>query len=135
MAFCRFCGNEFEPRKQGRPQEHCPGGKCRRAAEAEARKLGREALRKAACQGLGGAIVPRGPRLTEEERVRRAKDRAADALAAYNQKRRIELGLASPVIDEQSKSTKDGDLSECREAVGRYDMRNGDAQIQELHPY
>jgi hypothetical protein len=38
---CGYCGNEFEPRKQGRRQIFCPGGKCRRAAETKDRRHGR----------------------------------------------------------------------------------------------
>ena len=38
---CGYCGNGFEPRKQGRRQLFCPGGKCRRAAETKDRRRGR----------------------------------------------------------------------------------------------
>jgi len=38
---CGYCENEFEPRKQGRRQIFCPGGKCRRAAETKDRRHGR----------------------------------------------------------------------------------------------
>jgi len=43
---CDHCKNEFEPRRQGRRQRFCPGGKCRRANDTEARRLGVRALRR-----------------------------------------------------------------------------------------
>lgn len=45
---CEHCGKEFEPRKSGRPQRHCPGGECYEAKRAEDRRLGRELRRRLA---------------------------------------------------------------------------------------
>ena len=38
---CGYCGNAFEPRKQGRRQIYYPGGRCRRAAETRDKQRGR----------------------------------------------------------------------------------------------
>jgi hypothetical protein len=43
---CDYDKKEFEPRRQGRRQRFCPGGKCRKAFYAEARRKGANALRR-----------------------------------------------------------------------------------------
>ena len=43
---CGYCKKEFEPRKSGKAQQFCPGGKCRRANDTEARRLGVKMLRR-----------------------------------------------------------------------------------------
>lgn len=44
VTSCKHCEAGFERRASGRRQDFCPGGKCRRAHDAEARRLGRQVL-------------------------------------------------------------------------------------------
>jgi hypothetical protein len=77
---CRGCGTSFEPRRQGRPQKYCTTP-CRKDRDRKAWKTGMAVLDRL----NGSEPGPRGrtPRATEDERVRKAKDRAADQLADY----------------------------------------------------
>jgi hypothetical protein len=96
---CDHCKNEFEPRAPGRPQRFCPGGDCRRAFFAEARRVGADALRH----------HPGTAKLTAEDRARKAKDKAVDMLAAYIEKRRREIAAGSPrLIDIAARSLTAG---------------------------
>jgi hypothetical protein len=82
---CDNCGTKFEPRRKGRPQRFCPNaGRCRREFEVKARHTGAQVLRE-----TGAGQAPRR-RLSEDEQIRRAKDRAAAALKAYNDRRQAE---------------------------------------------
>lgn len=119
---CDHCKNEFEPRVSGgTPQRFCPGGDCRRAFFAKARRVGADALRR----------HPGTAMLTAEDRVRKAKDRAADQMAAYIEKRRREIAAGSPrLIDVATRGlTADPDSSAV--APVDPDLRNGQSKPQE----
>ncbi|MGH7829546.1 MAG: hypothetical protein ACREP8_05165, partial [Candidatus Binatia bacterium] len=79
-------------RKQGRPGRFCPGADHGRLYYREG---GREYAQ--VLKDRRAASLPRKrPKSSEEERVRKAKDRAADALAAYNEQRRKKLATVRP---------------------------------------
>jgi hypothetical protein len=50
---CLFCKTILAPRRSGRPQEFCPGGRCRRLFWQEARRLGGRILRRRLKQRRG----------------------------------------------------------------------------------
>jgi len=60
-VICDHCKKEFEPRRQGRRQRFCPGGKCRRANDTKARRLGVKMLRRRALKHS-----PRTPAIDEK---------------------------------------------------------------------
>jgi hypothetical protein len=47
MMTCDYCSQEFEPRRSGgSPERFCPGGLCRKAFHAEARRVGAKTLQR-----------------------------------------------------------------------------------------
>ena len=54
---CLFCRAVLDPRRSGRRQRFCPGGKCRRLFWQEARRIGGKNLRRRLAQ----ARKPRTP--------------------------------------------------------------------------